>query len=73
VKEAGLPVVYVNDSFDKWQSDFRKFEMLFEEGFRPEVKLKVLVLESFATKSLTWQSHFGDRKPIEHNKEALQR
>ena len=24
VKQAGLPVVYVNDNFGKWQSDFRK-------------------------------------------------
>ena len=32
-KEAGLPVIYVNDNFGKWQSDFNKLlEHCLEEG-----------------------------------------
>ena len=32
VKEAGLPVIYVNDNFGKWQSDFRKLVERCLEG-----------------------------------------
>ena len=34
-KEAGVPVIYVNDNFGKWQSDFNKIlEHCLEEGAR---------------------------------------
>jgi nicotinamidase-related amidase len=34
-KEAGVPVIYVNDNFGKWQSDFKKIlEHCLEEGAR---------------------------------------
>ena len=36
-KQAGVPVVYVNDNFGKWQSDFRK---LLEHCLRDDVKGK---------------------------------
>ena len=34
-KEAGVPVIYVNDNFGKWQSDFKKIlDHCLEEGTR---------------------------------------
>jgi nicotinamidase-related amidase len=39
-KQAGVPVVYVNDNFGKWQSDFRK---LLEHCLRDDVKSKRIV------------------------------
>ena len=34
-KEAGVPVIYVNDNFGKWQSDFKKIlEHVLQEGVR---------------------------------------
>ena len=34
-KEAGVPVIYVNDNFGKWQSDFKKIlDHCLEEGVR---------------------------------------
>ena len=41
-REAGVPVIYVNDNFGKWQSDFKKIlEHCLEEGVRgrPVVEL----------------------------------
>jgi nicotinamidase-related amidase len=39
-KQAGLPVIYVNDNFGKWQSDFRK---LLEHCLNDEVRGKAIV------------------------------
>jgi nicotinamidase-related amidase len=41
-KQAGIPVIYINDNFGKWQSDFQKLiEHCLEEGIcgKPAVEL----------------------------------
>lgn len=43
MKAAGFPVIYVNDNFGKWQSDFRKLvERCLEESCRGKEVTKLL-------------------------------
>lgn len=42
-KEAGIPAVYVNDNFGRWQSDFRRVvEHVLEDGVRGEEVARIL-------------------------------
>jgi nicotinamidase-related amidase len=42
-KEAGIPVVYINDNFGKWRSDFRQqLGHVLEEGVRGEAVAQLL-------------------------------
>jgi nicotinamidase-related amidase len=42
-KQAGIPVVYVNDNFGRWQSDFRKVvEHCLSDGVRGEEVVRIL-------------------------------
>src|SRR5216110_1931821 len=42
-KDAGVPVIYVNDNFGKWRSDFRQqFGHVLEDGVRGEPVAKLL-------------------------------
>lgn len=42
-REAGVPVVYVNDNFGRWQSDFRRlFEHCLAEGVRGREVVRLL-------------------------------
>jgi nicotinamidase-related amidase len=42
-KQAGIPVVYVNDNFGRWQSDFRRVvEHCLEDGVRGEEVARIL-------------------------------
>jgi len=42
-KQAGVPVIYVNDNFGKWRSDFRQqLSHLLEDGVRGEPIAKLL-------------------------------
>ncbi|HMI55927.1 MAG TPA: cysteine hydrolase, partial [Gemmatimonadaceae bacterium] len=42
-KAAGVPVIYVNDNFGKWRSDFRQqLEHVLEDGVRGEPVAKLL-------------------------------
>ena len=43
-KQAGLPVIYVNDNFGKWQSDFKKIvSHCLEDGVRGEPFVKLVL------------------------------
>ena len=43
-KQAGLPVIYVNDNFGKWQSDFKKLVAhCLEDGVRGEPFVKLVL------------------------------
>jgi nicotinamidase-related amidase len=45
-REAGIPVVYVNDNFGKWRSDFRRqLEHCLEDGVRGERLARLLAPE----------------------------
>jgi nicotinamidase-related amidase len=42
-KEAGVPVIYVNDNFGKWQSDFKKIlEHVLKDGVRGRPLAEIL-------------------------------
>jgi nicotinamidase-related amidase len=42
-KKAGIPAVYVNDNFGRWQSDFRRVvEHCLEDGVRGEEVVRIL-------------------------------
>jgi nicotinamidase-related amidase len=42
-KEAGVPVIYVNDNFGRWQSDFRRVvEHCLHDGVRGEEMARIL-------------------------------
>ncbi|HVE71799.1 MAG TPA: isochorismatase family cysteine hydrolase [Thermoanaerobaculia bacterium] len=42
-KEAGVPAIYVNDNFGRWQSDFRRVvEHCLEDGVRGEEVARIL-------------------------------
>ncbi|HWW61814.1 MAG TPA: isochorismatase family cysteine hydrolase, partial [Thermoanaerobaculia bacterium] len=42
-REAGIPVVYVNDNFGRWKSDFRKVvEHCLSDGVRGEEVARIL-------------------------------
>jgi len=46
-KEAGIPVIYGNDNFGKWQSDFRKLlEHCLEDGVKGEPIVRMLQPDS---------------------------
>ena len=43
-KQAGLPVIYVNDNFGKWQSDFKKIiSHCLEDGVRGEPFVRLVL------------------------------
>ena len=43
-KKAGLPIIYVNDNFGKWQSDFKKIvSHCLEDGVRGEPFVKLVL------------------------------
>jgi nicotinamidase-related amidase len=45
-KAAGVPTIYVNDNFGRWQSDFRKVvEHCLEDNVRGEVMARILAPE----------------------------
>lgn len=42
-KQAGIPAIYVNDNFGRWQSDFRKVvEHCLQDGVRGETVARIL-------------------------------
>ena len=42
-KKAGIPAIYVNDNFGRWQSDFRRVvEHCLEDGVRGEEEARIL-------------------------------
>ena len=42
-KQAGIPAIYVNDNFGRWQSDFRRVvEHCLEDGVRGEEVARIL-------------------------------
>jgi nicotinamidase-related amidase len=46
-REAGVPVIYVNDNFGQWQSDFKKLvRHCMEDGVRGETVARLLLPET---------------------------
>jgi nicotinamidase-related amidase len=46
-REAGVPVIYVNDNFGQWQSDFKKLvRHCLEDGVRGETVARLLLPET---------------------------
>ena len=59
-KAAGIPTVYVNDNFGRWQSDFRKVvEHCLEDGVRGEELVRILEPEELGPMAVLLASPDG--------------
>ncbi len=63
-KEAGVPVIYVNDNFGKWQSDFKKIlEHCLKDDVRGRPLAELLRPEETTTTSSSSRSTPASSRP----------